>query len=157
MYDYVRNDSTSLWHTYDYEGKKIGAQDYNSTVYGKDDDAAKNSDYGAMWMLANLTQDSVLLQQRLPFARNFKFAQQELKDDFFRGSAAGQYYLWKSKRFTEEWGNYAEPIALTYYVMLDMGNILLFEPKNELLKERLRLGADRLLDWQKPDGSWVVG
>lgn len=157
MYDYVRNNRTSLWHTYQYQGKEIGAQEYNGPIYGKDNDAVKNSDYGAMWMLANLTQDSILLNQRLPYAKNFKLVQQELKDDFFKGAAAGQYYLWKSQRFTEEWGNYAEPIALTYYVMLDIGNILLFEPKNENLKERLRLGAERLLDWQMEDGSWVVG
>lgn len=157
MYDYVRNNKTSLWHTYDYNGKKIGAQEYNGPVYGKNNDAVKNSDYGAMWMLANLTQDSVLRNQRLPYASNFKLVQQELKDDFFKGSVKGQYYLWKSKRFTEEWGNYTEPIALTYYVMLDIGNILLFEPNNQELKERVRLGADRLMEWQMTDGSWDVG
>lgn len=49
-----------------------------------------------------------------------------------------------------------EPIALTYYIMLDIGNILLFEPENEELRDRLKLGADLLLDWQKDDGSWAV-
>jgi hypothetical protein len=64
--------------------------------------------------------------------------------------------LAKSKRFTEEWGDYVEPIAITYYTMLDMGNILLFEPGDAALRERLRLGAERLLSWQRPDGGWAV-
>lgn len=49
-----------------------------------------------------------------------------------------------------------EPMALTYYTMLDMGNILLFDSTNQGLRDRLRLGAERLLGWQKPDGSWAV-
>lgn len=53
-------------------------------------------------------------------------------------------------------GEFVEPVSLTYYTMLDMGNILLFEPGNTTLKERLRIGADRLLKWQKADGSWEV-
>ena len=157
MYDYVRNDSTSLWHTFEYQGKEIGAQEYNGPVVGSDKDAVKNSDYGAMWMLAHLTQDSILINHRLPYASNFKLVQQEMEDEFFSGAVAGQYYLSKSKRFTEEWGQYVEPIALTYYVLLDIGNILLFEPENNELRERIRIGADRLLDWQMTDGSWVVG
>ncbi len=56
----------------------------------------------------------------------------------------------------EEWGEVVEPIAVTYYIMLDVGNMLLFEPDNTDLKERLRLGAENLLRWQKPDGSWAV-
>jgi len=156
MFDYVRKDSTSLWHTYSYKGLQIGAQEYNAPVVGSQKDAVKNSDYGAMWMLAHLTKDSILLRDRLPYARNFKIAQQEDQQEFFKGSASGQYYLWKSKRFTEEWGDYAEPIALTYYVMLDMGNMLLFEPQDQELRKRLEMGADRLLKWQKPDGSWAV-
>src|SRR5690606_26218596 len=65
-------------------------------------------------------------------------------------------YLSKSEQFVEEWGDMVEPIALTYYIMLDIGNILLFEKDNVELKERLKLGADLLLDWQKPEGSWPV-
>lgn len=156
MLDYVREDSSSLWHIYQYKGMDIGAQEYNGRVIGRDNDAMKNSDYAAMWMLASMTQDSILINQRLPYARNFKLAQQETEDDFFKGAAIGQYYLWKSKRFTEEWGNYVEPIALTYYTMLDIGNILLFEKNDSELLSRLRLGADRLLDWQHEDGSWEV-
>src|SRR3546814_10459820 len=104
----------------------------------------KHADYGAMWMLANITGYTVLKQTRLEPAKKFKLAQQQVSDGFFKGAAVGQYYLWKSKRFTEEWGNYVEPIALTYYTMLDIGNILLFEPDDSQLKERLRFGAERL-------------
>jgi hypothetical protein len=56
----------------------------------------------------------------------------------------------------EEWGEVVEPIALTYYVMLDIGNMLLFEPDNPELKERLKYGAERLLSWQRSDGSFAV-
>ncbi len=156
MLDYVKNDATSLWHQYNYKGLEIGAQEYNAPVVGSNKDAVKNSDYGAMWMLAHLSGDSILLNKRLPYARNFKLVQQETKDNFFKGAAVGQYFLWKSNRFTEEWGNYVEPIALTYYALLDIGNILLFTPADDELKNRLRLAADRLLEWQQKDGSWVV-
>jgi len=156
MLHYLRNDSTSLWHTYFYKGREIGAQAYMGGVVGADHDAMKNSDYGAMWMLATITGDTVLSKRRLPTALNFKMAQQQEEPGFFQGAAIGQYYLWKSKRFTEEWGTYVEPIALTYYSMLDIGNILLFEPGNEQLQRRLRLGADKLLEWQHPDGHWEV-
>src|SRR5690606_8190762 len=37
-----------------------------------------------------------------------------------------------------------------------IGNILLFEPHDAELKERLRFGAERLLEWQHPDGRWEV-
>lgn len=77
-------------------------------------------------------------------------------DGFFKGAAVGQYYLAKSKKFVEEWGEVVEPIGLTYYTMLGMGNILLLEPNNNELKNRLRLGAESLLKWQKTDGSWPV-
>ncbi len=156
MWDYVCKDSTSLWHVSKYNGLEIGAQEYNAAVVGSDHDARKNSDYGAMWMLANITEDSLLINTRLPYARNFKLAQQEIKDPFFEGSPKGQYYLWKRKRFTEEWGDYVEPIGLTYYTMLDIGNILLFRPEDTVLLKRLRLGADRLLTWQHKAGNWEV-
>ncbi|PSL25827.1 glycerophosphoryl diester phosphodiesterase [Chitinophaga ginsengisoli] len=156
MLHYLDNDSTSMWHTFKYKGLEIGAQAYLGGVVGSGKDAMKNSDYGAMWMLANITGDSVLLNKRLPAALNFKLAQQQAEPGFFQGAAVGQYYLWKKQRFTEEWGTYVEPIALTYYTMLDMGNILLFEPENKLLQQRLRLGADKLLQWQHEDGHWDV-
>lgn len=156
MLHYVKTDSTSRWRTASYKGLLIGAQDYLGGVVGSDKDAMKNSDYGAMWMLARITGDTLLERQRLPYAINFKLVQQQQEPGFFQGSATGQYYLWKGRRFTEEWGTYVEPIALTYYTMLDIGNILLFEPGNQSLRERLRLGAEKLLDWQYPDGHWEV-
>jgi hypothetical protein len=164
LHSYVTDDATSLWHTEQAGGLTIGAQAYNGTVIGAqrdrknpaDYDALKNSDYGAMWMLARLTGDPRLTRDRLPFARNFKLVQQQTAPGFFQGAATGQYYLAKSKRFTEEWGDYVEPIAITYYTMLDLGNILLFEPGDGELRERLRLGAERLLEWQRADGSWAV-
>jgi hypothetical protein len=156
MLIYVNNDTTSLWRLEQFNGQQIGAQAYLGGVVGSDKDAMKNSDYGAMWMLANITGDQVLRKTRLPYARNFKFAQQQQESGFFQGAAVGQYYLSKSRKFTEEWGPYVEPIGLTYYTMLDIGNVLLFEPNDALLKERLKLGAERLLNWQHPDGHWEV-
>lgn len=156
MLDYVVDDSTSMWNVHEYQGKSIGAQSYLGAVVGSDKDAMKNSDYGAMWMLAELTGDTVLRTTRLPYARNFKLVQSQGEEGFFQGAAIGQYYLQKSRRFTEEWGDYVEPIALTYYTMLDIGNILLYESNDHELRERLRLGAERLLHWQKEDGSWEV-
>ncbi len=84
LFSYVKNDSTSRWRTFDYKGRWIGAQEYLGGVYGSEKDAVKNADYGAMWMLANITGDSVLLHTRLPQALNFKLAQQNTTDDFFR-------------------------------------------------------------------------
>ncbi|WP_205686333.1 glycerophosphoryl diester phosphodiesterase [Chitinophaga parva] len=156
MRHYLDDDSTSMWRNEFYKGQWIGAQSYLGGVVGSDKDAMKNADYGAMWMLAQMTGDTLLQNQRLPNALHFKLAQQQQEPGFFQGAATGQYYLWKSKKFTEEWGPYVEPIGLTYYTMLDVGNILLFEPGNTPLKERLRLGADKLLSWQHADGHWEV-
>ena len=115
----------------------------------------KNSDIGAVWMLSKLTHDSLLINDKIPEIRNFKILQQSHKG-FFKGAVKGQYYLAKSKKFTEEWGNHFEPIAITYYTMADLGNILLFEPKNKEIKKLLKNGAERLLKWQKQNGSWEV-
>jgi len=156
MLNYLKDDRTSLWNIHEYQGMEIGAQSYLGGVVGSDRDAMKNADYGAMWMLARITGDSVLNETRLQPARNFKLTQQQTEDGFFKGAAVGQYYLWKSRRFTEEWGDYVEPIALTYYTMLDIGNILLFDPTDQALKDRLRIGADKLLQWQHADGGWEV-
>jgi hypothetical protein len=153
---YVKNDSTSRWRTFDYKGIIIGAQEYLGGVHGSEKDAIKNADYGAMWMLGTITGDSILQHTRLPQALNFKLAQQHTGEGFFRGAAAGQYYLYRSKRFTEEWGAYTEPIATTYYMMLDIGNVLLFEPGHPKLKSELRLAADWLLAKMKPEGYWEV-
>ncbi|RZK71734.1 MAG: glycerophosphoryl diester phosphodiesterase, partial [Pedobacter sp.] len=156
MHKYVVDDKTSMWRTEQYKNLTIGAQAYLGGVLGSDKDAMKNSDYGAMWMLSNIMKDTILQKQRLPFARNFKLLQQEGNPGFFQGAAAGQYYLSKSKKFTEEWGPYVEPIGLTYYTMMDIGNILLFEPRDTELKERLRQGAERLMAWQQKEGGWAV-
>jgi hypothetical protein len=156
MHKYVADHQTSMWRTESYKGLTIGAQAYLGGVLGADKDAMKNSDYGAMWMLSRIMNDSVLLKQRLPFARNFKLLQQQEEPGFFQGAAVGQYFLSKKKKFTEEWGPYVEPIGLTYYTMMDIGNILLFEPGDNQLKARLRQGAERLLQWQRPDGGWAV-
>ncbi|WP_235904383.1 glycerophosphoryl diester phosphodiesterase [Arcticibacter tournemirensis] len=156
LHNYVVDDSLSKWRLDQYNGMTIGAQDYLGGVYGSERDALKNSDYGAMWMLAKISDDSILRNTRLPYARNFKLAQQNKENGFFYGAAAGQYYLNKSKRFTEEWGPYSEPIGLTYYMMMDIGNILLFEPGDKVLKDELRLAADKLLAWMGSDGRWQV-
>ncbi|WP_057938014.1 glycoside hydrolase family protein [Algoriphagus resistens] len=156
MHAYLMDPATSLWRIEDFEGKEIGAQSYLGGVVGSDKDAMKNADYGAMWMLAKSTGNPKINRQILPYALNFKLKQQQTADGFFKGAAIGQYYLYKSRKFVEEWGDMVEPIALMYYIMLDIGNILLFEPDNAELKERLRLGAELLLDWQKSDGSWAV-
>ncbi|WP_460673400.1 glycerophosphoryl diester phosphodiesterase [Larkinella ripae] len=156
MHHYLTDPKTSLWNVEEFEGKKIGAQSYLGGVVGSNKDAMKNSDYGAMWMLATATGDSLLTQNVLPYAENFKLVQQETANNFFKGAVEGQYYLAKSKKFVEEWGAVVEPIALTYYTMLDIGNMMLFEPDDQELKNRLRFGAERLLTWQKPDGSWAV-
>lgn len=156
MHHYLTDPTTSMWNIEEFQGKKIGAQSYLGGVVGSNKDAMKNSDYGAMWMLAKATNDPLLTQNVLPYAENFKLTQQQTTDGFFKGAAVGQYYLAKSKKFVEEWGEVVEPIALTYYTMLDVGNMLLFAPTNQELKKRLQLGAERLLNWQKPDGSWAV-
>lgn len=156
MHRYLTDDETSKWRTEQYNGNTIGAQAYYGAVVGADRDAMKNSDYGAMWMLANIMNDTLLKQTRLPYARNFKIAQQQTEAGFFQNAVAGQYYLSKSEKFVEEWGDYVEPIAITYYNLMDIGNILLFNPNDALLKKTFRAGADKLLEWQCPDGSWQI-
>lgn len=156
MHTYLMDAKTSMWKTEQYKGLTIGAQAYLGGVLGSEKDAMKNSDYGAMWMLAKIADDSALKADRLPYARNFKLLQQEDEPGFLQGAAIGQYYLTKSKKFTEEWGPYVEPIGLTYYTMMDIGNVLLFEPQDKELKSRLKQGAERLMKWQNPSGGWVV-
>lgn len=156
LHDYVVDDTLSLWRVEEYRDRKIGAQAYLGSVVGSEKDAMKNSDVGSVWMLAAATDDPRLSEERLPYIRNFKLAQQDGSDDFLSGSAKGQYYLSKGQRFVEEWGSHTEPIALTYYVMCDLGNMLLFQPRDTLLRRQLRRGADRLLAWQHADGGFDV-
>ncbi len=153
LYNYATDEKKALWKKEAYEGDTIAAQAYLGGVVGADKDAMKNSDIGAVWMLSKLTKDSSLNHNLLPYIRNFKI-QQQVKDGFFKGAVQGQYYLAKSKKFTEEWGNHFEPIAITYYTMMDIGNMLLFEKNDKELEALLKNGAERLLTWQKEDGSW---
>jgi hypothetical protein len=155
MRHYVIDSATSLWRVEDFNGMQIGAQAYLGGVVGANRDAMKNADYGAMWYLAKATDDPFLKSKVIPYALNFKLAQQN-DTGFFKGAVAGQYYLSKSKKFVEEWGKIVEPIGVTYYTMLDIGNILLFEPGNAQLNARLRMGAEFLMSKQKADGSWAV-
>ncbi|WP_255607445.1 glycerophosphoryl diester phosphodiesterase [Pedobacter polysacchareus] len=156
MTKYVTDDSLSMWQLSPYKNMEIGAQKYLGGVYGSEKDAIKNSDYGAMWMLAKLTSNQKLINNRLPYARNFKIAQQHSEKDFFYGASEGQYFLQNSKKFTEEWGPYTEPIGSTYYLMMDIGNMLLFSPDDAKLRAELKLAAEKLWSWMKPDGSWEV-
>lgn len=156
MANYVIDDSLSMWQLAQYKNLQIGAQKYLGGVYGSEKDAMKNSDYGAMWMLARLTDNQKLISERLPYAKNFKIAQQHPEIDFFYGASEGQYFLQNSKKFTEEWGPYTEPIGTTYYLMMDIGNMLLFDAQDQKLRGDLKLAADKLLSWMKPDGSWEV-
>lgn len=156
IYRYVCDDERSLWRTERCEGVEIGAQAYLGSVVGADRDAMKNADAGAVWMLAAMTGDSLLRHGRLPYIRNFKLMQQGGRGDRNRGAALGQYYLSGKGCFVEEWGNHIEPIGITYYTLVDIGNILLFEPGDTLLRDRLREGADLLLRLQHPDGGFDV-
>jgi len=156
MLNYLADTRTALWNVEEYKGMKIGAQSYLGGVVGSQRDAMKNSDYGSMWMIGATTGLGWFRDSILPFARNFKLVQQQTDTGFFQGAAIGQYYLAKRKKFVEEWGEFVEPVSLTYYTMLDLGNVLLFEPGDSVLRERLRLGAELLLRWQRPDGSWDV-
>lgn len=153
---YVCDDSLSLWRTERCAGVEIGAQAYLGSVVGSERDAMKNADAGAMWMLAAMTGDSLLRHGRLPYVRNFKLMQQGGRGDRNCGAALGQYYLSKKGTFVEEWGDHIEPIGIAYYTLIDIGNILLFEPCDTLLREKLRAGADLLLSLQHPDGGFDV-
>lgn len=156
MYDYLIDNKTSQWKVEDYHGLKIGAQAYPAGAHGYKEGVMKNSDMGAVWTLSTLTNDPVLRETRLPYLRNFKVAQQRDTPGFFNGAAAGQYYVAEAKDFVEEWGNHFESIGLTYYTLIDIGNILLYEPGDSVLLNKLKAGAERLLTWQLPDGGWPV-
>lgn len=156
MYNYLTDTKTSRFRIATDNNVQIGAQDYLGGVAGSDKDAMKNSDYGAMWMLASLTQDTLLTKGVLPYARNFKLKQLYTNGDFC-GAVKGQYFLWKSKNWAEEWGQHVEPIGVMYYALADMGNILLFNPQDNEIRSNFCLAANYLLNSQLPDGSWDIG
>lgn len=157
MYHYLKNKESSRFRIAEDNGTLIGAQDYLGGVAGSDKDAMKNSDYGAMWMLAHLTEDEYLKNEVLPYARNFKIKQVYETDRSHSGAVKGQYFLWKSKQWVEEWGKHIEPIGVMYYALADMGNILLFNPNDDLIRQKFKLSAEYLLNKQKKDGSWDLG
>ncbi|MDR1280170.1 MAG: glycoside hydrolase family 88 protein [Opitutaceae bacterium] len=140
----LRDDRQSAWKTLTLpDGALIGSN------------GAKTSDIAAMWMLARVADDPVLAR-RLPFLRAFKLAQQQTAPGFFQHAATGEYPDPLTGRFTAERGNWIEPLFTTYYTLQDMGNMALFEPADATLRERIRLAAEKLLSWQRPDGSWPV-
>lgn len=153
---YMRTVGPQIFRKVENHGSIISAQDYHGGIKGAEGDAMKNADYGAMWMLAHLTADSVLTHEILPYVRNFKL-QQQFGSGPFKGAPQGQYFLWKSKRWVEEWGEQVEPIAVTYYSLIDAANILLFQPDDMELKQSIRQAADALLSLQRADGSWALG
>jgi hypothetical protein len=75
---HLQNDKTSLWNTWKVGELEIGAN------------GAKNADIGAMWMLASISNDTVM-KNHLPYVRNFKLAQQQLAPGFFQYMAMGEY------------------------------------------------------------------
>lgn len=156
IHRYLVNDSTSKWHTVVFEGDTIGAQEYLGGVYKAQKDAMKNADYGAMWMLGAVTGDTLITARRLQYALNFKLRQQNAIPGLLHGASRGQYYLQKGEEFVEEWGPYTEPIATTYYMLMDLGNISLFEPDNQEVRDAIEAAANCLLRLQKADGSWEV-
>lgn len=155
MLDYASDIKTAMWNFEVFEGDTIAAQSYFSGVSGADNDAMKNSDIGSLYMAANLGVNKCLKDTILPCVANFKKHQQST-EGFTKGAVKGQYYLAKKKEFTEEWGNHVEPVGLTYYTLCDLGNILLFDPENHEMKSLFLNGAERLLKWQKKDGSWEM-
>lgn len=142
MLHFLEDGERAAWRTWEVYGYEVGAT------------GSKNADAGTMAMLAQAADDAVM-QQRMPYIRNFKLAQQQTKEGFFQGAALGEYG--DENGFKSEVGNWIEPLFTTYYTMMDMGNLLLFNPDDRELQQRLRLGAEKLLDWQHEDGSWDVG
>ncbi|CAK7229170.1 hypothetical protein SCUCBS95973_007129 [Sporothrix curviconia] len=149
IHDFVTS-SASNWHLWAYEGLELGAE------------SGKLSDVASMWMVQRLTGDPLILNERLPYARNFKLAQQDTSGGVFNGAALGEYYL--NGAFVSEllWtglstADYVSPIFTTFYLLSDVGNILLFNTTDSLLLERFTLAAQTLLAWQKSTGNFDIG
>jgi hypothetical protein len=138
---HLQDDKVSAWNTRIAEGLQIGAN------------GGKNADIGVMEMLAKINNDSVM-QRRLPYVRNYKLAQQRMTPGFFQYAAQGEYP--SKDGFTSEIGNWIEPMYTTYYTLIDIGNMLLFQPKDVELRKRLALAADKMISWQHPAGNWDV-
>ncbi|WP_157988014.1 glycerophosphoryl diester phosphodiesterase [Jiangella endophytica] len=152
MHDFLVTPD-SRWHTWEFDGMTLGAE------------SGKLSDVGAMWMMTRLTGDPVFVHDRLPYARNFKLGQQQTAAGPFQGAALGEYFrdgrwiseiVWAGREAT--YGpDYVSPMMTTFYTLADDGNIALFDPGDAEIRERLRLGAERLLEWQHDDGSFDIG
>lgn len=141
LHKMLRDDKVSGWKINEVRGVKIGAN------------GQKTSDVGAMMMLARAGKDPVM-ESRIPFLRAYKLEQQETNPGFFQYAATGEYPF--ESGFSAERGNWIEPLFTTYYTMLDLGNMLLFNPQDEVVRERIRLAGEKLLQWQQQDGSWAV-
>ena len=141
MQKYLRDDKRSSWSTWKSRGYTIGAN------------GSKIADAGVMYMIARNGNDESM-KNRLPYARNYKMCQQQTDSGFFQGAAIGEYA--DEDGVESERGNWIEPLQTTYYTMVDMGNILLFQPNDTELRDRLRLAAEKLLAWQHPDGGFDV-
>ncbi len=141
MLHFLDDDQRAHWNTWTVNGYEVGAT------------GNKNADSGTMCMIAHNAADPTM-QRRIKHMRNFKLAQQQTAPGPFQGAALGEYG--DEDGFRSEVGNWIEPLFTTYYTLMDMGNMLLFDPADAELKDRLRLGADKLLDWQHEDGSWDV-
>jgi hypothetical protein len=142
MLVFLEDDEKAHWNTWEVFGREVGAT------------GTKNADAGTMCMIARSANDRVM-QERMKYIRNFKLAQQQTEDGFFHGAALGEYG--DEEGFRSEVGNWIEPLFTTYYTMMDMGNMMLFDPDDAELEKRLRLGADTLMKWQHENGSWDVG
>jgi len=146
----MQDDQRSKWNVITVEGRQIG-------MYG-----SKNSDVAATYMVAHAAGDQKLRDEKLPLIRNFKLAQQRMTPGFFQHAASGEYPVEPQTGvnvggdFLSEMGNWVEPLYTTKYTLLDMGNMLLFEPGDQELRERVRLAAERLLKWQHDDGGFDV-
>ncbi|EPE02449.1 atp synthase f0 sector subunit c [Ophiostoma piceae UAMH 11346] len=77
----------------------------------------------------------------------------------FDGAALGEYYLngafvselvWKSLSTAD----YVSPIFTTFYILSDVGNILLFNQSDALLLTRFTRATKKLLSWQTTAGSF---
>lgn len=142
MLRFLEDDERAHWNTWEVFGYEVGAT------------GNKNADSGTMCMIAHNAGDSAM-RRRMPYMRNFKLAQQQTAPGPFQGAALGEYG--DEEGFRSEVGNWIEPLFTTYYTMIDMGNMLLFDPGDTELRDRLRMGADKLMEWQHEDGSWDVG